>query len=183
MAWTLRAAGHDVRITAHLGLADTVTRRGCVRSISRARRGRPAAARPGRRVEWLRRRDLRGTSVRVVVCPRTGRSSCVRGAGSAGGRTRAKFLELLLFLVGEAGQSERAEREGRDLAAECAAAAKSGIWLLYAEIFSGRRVDAAAYAYETLSLVEEDEERLALLGWLRVSFCLGIRDDGECGSG
>ncbi|MFB9926935.1 hypothetical protein ACFORO_19460 [Amycolatopsis halotolerans] len=75
---------------------------------------------------------------------------------------RAKFLELLLFLVGDDGRSERAEREGRDLAAECAAAAKPGIWLLYAEIFSGRRADAAASAYETLSLIEEDEERLDL---------------------
>ncbi|MGW7531777.1 hypothetical protein [Amycolatopsis sp. NPDC054798] len=75
---------------------------------------------------------------------------------------RAKFLELLLFLVGDDGQPERAEREGRDLAAECVAAAKPGIWLLYAEMFSGRRADAAAYAYETLSLIEEDEERLDL---------------------
>ena len=75
---------------------------------------------------------------------------------------RAKFLELLLFLVGDDGQSERAAQEGRNLAAECVAVAKSGIWLLYSEMFSGRRVDAAAYAYETLSLIEENEDRLEL---------------------
>ncbi|UOX90826.1 hypothetical protein MUY14_09430 [Amycolatopsis sp. FBCC-B4732] len=75
---------------------------------------------------------------------------------------RAKFLELLLFLVDDDGQSERAAQEGRNLAAECAAAAVPGIWLLYSEVFSGRRVDSAAYAYETLSLVERNEDRLEL---------------------
>lgn len=75
---------------------------------------------------------------------------------------RTKFLELLLFLLGDDGQSERAAEEGRNLAAECAAAAEPGIWLLYSEVFSGRSVDSAAYAYETLSLLEKNEDRLEL---------------------
>jgi len=81
-------------------------------------------------------------------------------AAEASDYARAQFAQLLLFSVGDDGQSLEAERDGRDLVAECAAAAKPGKWLLYAEIFSGRRVDAAGCAYETLSLIEEDAEWL-----------------------
>jgi hypothetical protein len=74
---------------------------------------------------------------------------------------RQEYAKLLLCLVGDNGQSFEAARAGRDLVAECIQAAKSGIWLLYAEIFAGRSVVAASYAYETLTLIEDDADRLA----------------------
>ncbi|MBB5627060.1 hypothetical protein [Sphaerisporangium krabiense] len=73
---------------------------------------------------------------------------------------REGFLEALLHLVAGEGQSIKAEAEGRDLISECIDAAKSGIWLLYSEMFSGRSVGAAGYAYEVLTLVDEDEDRV-----------------------
>ncbi|WP_067132149.1 hypothetical protein [Microtetraspora malaysiensis] len=74
---------------------------------------------------------------------------------------REQYTGLLLCLVGDNGQSFEAVRAGRDLVAECIQAAKSGIWLLYAEIFAGRSVTVASYAYETLTLIEDDTDRLA----------------------
>ncbi|MGY0235083.1 hypothetical protein [Longispora urticae] len=51
----------------------------------------------------------------------------------------------------------------RDLEAECATATRCGLWLLYAEVLSGRDVDTASYAFEVLDLVEEDRRRLERL--------------------
>jgi hypothetical protein len=73
---------------------------------------------------------------------------------------RHKFLETLLFLVAADGQATEPARQGRDLPAECHAAAKSGIWLLYREVFAGATVGASSYAYEILTLIDEDEDRL-----------------------
>lgn len=73
---------------------------------------------------------------------------------------RNSFLELLLLLVSGEGQSPEAVRQGRDLPNECVATARNGIWLLYSEMFSGRSVDSAGYAYEALTLIEPDTTRL-----------------------
>lgn len=74
---------------------------------------------------------------------------------------RQEYTRLLLCLVGDNGQSFEAAHAGRDLVAECTQAAKSGIWLLYAEIFAGRSVVSASYAYEALTFIEDDADRLA----------------------
>ncbi|GII88354.1 hypothetical protein Ssi03_63440 [Sphaerisporangium siamense] len=73
---------------------------------------------------------------------------------------RQGFLEVLLYLVAGEGQSIKAEAEGRDLIDECIHAARSGIWLLYSEMFSGRSVDAAGYAYDVLTQVDDDDDRV-----------------------
>ncbi|MFI9331214.1 hypothetical protein ACIGZJ_27230 [Kitasatospora sp. NPDC052868] len=73
---------------------------------------------------------------------------------------RGKFLELLLLLVAGEGQATELALQGRDLVIECVSVAKSGIWLLYSEVFSGRSIDAASYAYEALTLIEDDADRL-----------------------
>lgn len=74
---------------------------------------------------------------------------------------RFTFLKTLLVLAGGGeGQTFELDRQGRDLPAECAAAAESGIWLLYREVFSGLTMGAVSYAYEILTLIDADEERL-----------------------
>ncbi|MFE1768191.1 hypothetical protein ACFW81_28735 [Streptomyces angustmyceticus] len=74
--------------------------------------------------------------------------------------SRRIFSELLLLLLAGEGQATYLAHEGRDLIAECTVAAKSGIWLLYAEVISGRCVDTASNSYEALTLIEEDVDRL-----------------------
>ncbi|MFF3068862.1 hypothetical protein [Kitasatospora sp. NPDC057936] len=73
---------------------------------------------------------------------------------------RRAFLEIVLNLVGDEGQWEGATAQGRSLPEECRQAARAGLWTLYAEVLSGRSLDSAAYAFEILDLIEEDEERL-----------------------
>ncbi|MFE9606841.1 hypothetical protein [Streptomyces hokutonensis] len=73
---------------------------------------------------------------------------------------RDKCLDLLLLLVAGEGQATESSLAGRDLVDECISAAKFGMWLLYSEIFSGRSVDASSNAYEVLSLIEDDADRL-----------------------
>lgn len=74
---------------------------------------------------------------------------------------REGFLELLGMLVAGESQSFEAAARGRDLPAECIAAAQPGIWLLYSEVFAGRSPRAVAEAYETLTLIDADADRLA----------------------
>jgi hypothetical protein len=74
--------------------------------------------------------------------------------------TRVAVLENLLSFIAADGQSFSAAQAGRDIMEECASATRQGSWLLYAEIFAGRSIDAAAYAFETLSLIEDDTPRL-----------------------
>ncbi|MGC5022736.1 hypothetical protein [Micromonospora sp. DT47] len=75
-------------------------------------------------------------------------------------KARFKFLETLLFMIAGEGQPFELARQGRDLPAECAAAAQGGIWLLYREVFSGATLGAVNCAYEILTLIDDDEERL-----------------------
>ncbi|WP_320069888.1 hypothetical protein [Micromonospora sp. RTGN7] len=81
-------------------------------------------------------------------------------ADNASPAARFIFLETLLFLVGDNGQTGELARQGRDLPAECVAAAQSGIWLLYREVFSGATVGASSYAYEILTIIDEGSDRL-----------------------
>jgi hypothetical protein len=81
-------------------------------------------------------------------------------AGDAATGTREAALEALLFIMSADGQSADAASAGRDLIRECVESTRLGSWLLYAEIFSGRSVDAAGYAFEVLTLIENDAGRL-----------------------
>lgn len=74
---------------------------------------------------------------------------------------RRIYSALLLYCTSSEAQPHSAVNAGRDLIAECLDVARGGIWLLYAEIFSGRNIDTASNAYETLALVEVDQARLA----------------------
>jgi hypothetical protein len=77
---------------------------------------------------------------------------------------RLKFLELLLYLVGDNGQPLALAQEGRDLASECRQAAMPGLWLLYSEVLRSGSPAAAGYAYEILSILdEESDDRLSTL--------------------
>ncbi|MFG3282143.1 hypothetical protein [Streptomyces sp. NPDC048111] len=51
--------------------------------------------------------------------------------------------------------------EQDDVADECLRIVQSGSWLLYEQISAERNIDAAAYAYEILELMDEERERLA----------------------
>lgn len=84
-------------------------------------------------------------------------------AGELAVPARRSFLELLLGLVAGESQAFNVADPGRDLLEECRFATASGIWLLHAEVFAGRGPALVSLAYELLTLVEEDEERLSLV--------------------
>jgi hypothetical protein len=72
--------------------------------------------------------------------------------------TRLRFLELLLYLVGDNGQPLVLVQEGRDLVSECRRAASAGLWLLYSVVLTSGSVAAAGYAYDILSILDEDND-------------------------
>ncbi|MFF7179235.1 hypothetical protein [Streptomyces sp. NPDC008121] len=67
---------------------------------------------------------------------------------------RRETLGSLLRILGPAADS------GSPEAADCVAAAREGLWVLYAEVMQGESLAGAAYAFESLMLIEEDLERL-----------------------
>jgi hypothetical protein len=73
---------------------------------------------------------------------------------------RHSFLELLLCLAAGEGQALDPALAGRDLVRECRGAIRNGLWILYGEVLHPRSVDTASNAFETLRLVEEDQDRL-----------------------
>ncbi|MDO3700958.1 hypothetical protein Q3W71_04605 [Micromonospora sp. C28SCA-DRY-2] len=73
---------------------------------------------------------------------------------------RLKFLEMLLLIVSAESQSAELALLGRDLPGECRSAAATGLWLLYSEVFAGASVGSSSYAYEILTIIEEDPDRL-----------------------
>lgn len=73
---------------------------------------------------------------------------------------RRVFCDLLLNLIAGDGQSQTSRAAGRDLVAECVAAARLGIWTLYSEIFHGESIDARSYCYEILAQIEVDHGRI-----------------------
>ncbi|MFF8265979.1 hypothetical protein ACF059_01165 [Streptomyces sp. NPDC016562] len=76
---------------------------------------------------------------------------------------RYAYLQMVLFLLSAEGQAQVPALEGRDVAAECEAEARRGLWTLYSEVLAGGSIDTAGYAYEILTLIEEDEDRLERL--------------------
>lgn len=76
---------------------------------------------------------------------------------------RLAYLQMLLFTLSSEGQAPVPALAGRDLASECEAEVRRGLWTLYGEVLSGESIDARGYAYEILTLIEEDEERLGRL--------------------
>lgn len=60
--------------------------------------------------------------------------------------------------------------EQDDVADECLRIVQTGSWFLYEQISSGRNIDAAAYAYEILELMDEERDRLAFFGTAYRSF-------------
>ncbi|SFR11730.1 hypothetical protein SAMN04488564_103641 [Lentzea waywayandensis] len=75
----------------------------------------------------------------------------------------AEYYGQVLALVGDTAYDPSYYARGRDLVSESRATARQGLWLFYAEVLSGRDVDAAGYAFEILELVEEDESRVEQL--------------------
>ncbi|OJF09812.1 hypothetical protein [Couchioplanes caeruleus] len=74
---------------------------------------------------------------------------------------RACLTDLLLGILSADGQSLELAAEGRDMVFECQEAARRGTWTLYAEIMSGRDIDAANNSFECLVVIDEDEDRLS----------------------
>jgi hypothetical protein len=72
----------------------------------------------------------------------------------------AEYYGQVLALVGDTAYDPGFYGRGRDLIAESRAIARRGLWLFYAEVLSGRDIDAAGYAFEILELIEEDESRI-----------------------
>ncbi|BCL12655.1 hypothetical protein [Micromonospora sagamiensis] len=73
---------------------------------------------------------------------------------------RHQFLDALLGILSADTQTFEAAQQGRDLVSECRAAAQSGVWLLYREVFFGASCGASTMAYEILALIEDDPDRL-----------------------
>ena len=75
-------------------------------------------------------------------------------------QARSEFLDLLLCLVAGDGTDFGPAADGLDLSRLCQQTAGHGLWLLYEEVASGRSVEAAGTAFEILTVVETDRERL-----------------------
>ena len=76
---------------------------------------------------------------------------------------RVAYLQMLLFMLSADTQAPLPALAGRDVAAECEAEVRRGLWTLYAEVLSSEDIVARSHAYEILILIEEDEERLERL--------------------
>jgi hypothetical protein len=73
---------------------------------------------------------------------------------------RVRFSQILLVLAAGEGTAVDPALAGRDMVAECHSAIRNGLWTLYAEVMHPTNVDSANNAFETLSIVEADEDRL-----------------------
>ncbi|MEU4122433.1 MULTISPECIES: hypothetical protein [Streptomyces] len=76
---------------------------------------------------------------------------------------RVAYLQMVLSILSADTQAPVPALAGRDVAAECEAEVRRGLWTLYAEVLSSESIDARSHAYEILTLIEEDEERLERL--------------------
>jgi hypothetical protein len=94
--------------------------------------------------------------------------------------TRNDFLDLLQCMVAGDGTDFEAAAQQLDLPELCREIATQGLWLLYAEVVSGRSLSAAGTAFEILTVVEANRQRLhgvrdsagELLPWhCRSGFC------------
>ncbi|MFJ4920390.1 hypothetical protein [Streptomyces sp. NPDC088725] len=68
--------------------------------------------------------------------------------------SRRETLGWVLRILGPAVDTESAAAEA------CVDAARQGLWVLYAEVMKGPSEAGAAYAFESLMLIEEDRDRL-----------------------
>ncbi|WMX44654.1 hypothetical protein RGF97_06960 [Streptomyces roseicoloratus] len=84
-------------------------------------------------------------------------------ASKTSGYARVAYLEMLLSILSADAQAPLPALEGRDVAAECEAEVRRGLWALCAEVLSSESIDARSHAYEILTLIEEDEERVERL--------------------
>ncbi|WP_407110276.1 hypothetical protein ACE1N8_11595 [Streptomyces sp. DSM 116494] len=80
--------------------------------------------------------------------------ACAALTGPLSEPARRETLGWILRILGPAVDSDD------PIAAECVEAARRGLWVLYAEVMHGESEAGAAYAFESLMLIEEDLERL-----------------------
>ncbi|WP_035875966.1 hypothetical protein [Kitasatospora cheerisanensis] len=73
---------------------------------------------------------------------------------------RRETLGTILQILGAATSVEGTSVSENAFAKECVDAVRQGQWLLYAEVMYGTSLAGAAYAFESLMLIEEDRNRL-----------------------
>ncbi|MCP2341140.1 hypothetical protein [Actinomadura rupiterrae] len=76
---------------------------------------------------------------------------------------REIFTELLLTILSGEGQPVEIIESGRDLVGECFEAATPGTWLLSREVISSKSIISARFAFDVLSILNEEPLRLANL--------------------
>lgn len=81
-------------------------------------------------------------------------------SGQMSDAARVRFTQILVALAAGEGAAADPALSGRDMIGECHSAIRNGLWTLYAEVMYPANVDSASNAFETLSIVEEDEDRL-----------------------
>ncbi|NYV76757.1 hypothetical protein [Streptomyces sp. UH6] len=97
---------------------------------------------------------------------------------------RARFLDLLLALVAGEGSDFASARRGLDLPELCRDVARQGLPLLREQVTEYRSPGVAGSAFEILTVVEPDRERLrrvraAAADWLPVCCRTGLCDEGS----
>ncbi|WP_055588301.1 hypothetical protein [Peterkaempfera griseoplana] len=75
-------------------------------------------------------------------------------------QARDRFLDLVQCMVAGDGTDFASAAQGLDLPELCREVAAQGLWLLYAEVGSGRSVAAAGTAFEILTVVDANRDRL-----------------------
>ncbi|MFF4216405.1 hypothetical protein [Streptomyces nondiastaticus] len=110
----------------------------------------PATPRPG--AGWA---DNHAYVQSNLMQPAIATASIVMAALADGAplRHRRNLMAVLLSL---------ANGEQDDIADKCLNVIRGGTWILYEEVASGRSIDAAAYAFEVLQLMDEESDRLAV---------------------
>lgn len=103
---------------------------------------------------------LRAVYLTAPSVPTASVALAALAGGDISDAARHAFFELLLNLAAGEGNALDPALDGRDLVEECRAAIRNGLWILYAEVMHPTSVDTASNAFETLSLVEEDQDRL-----------------------
>ncbi|WP_151770699.1 hypothetical protein [Streptomyces abyssomicinicus] len=97
---------------------------------------------------------------------------------------RLWFLDLLLALVGGEGSDFASARRGLDLPELCRDVARGELRLLHGQVMTYRSPGIAGSAFEILTVVEPDRERLRRVretaaGWLPVCCRTGLCDEGS----
>ncbi|WP_377273444.1 hypothetical protein [Peterkaempfera sp. SMS 1(5)a] len=103
-------------------------------------------------------------------------------AGDMDLAARQWFLDLLHSLVAGEGTDWVSAGRGLDLPKMCQDVAVQGMWLLYEEVMSNRSVNTAGTAFEILTVVEPDRDRLQRVreiaaAWLPVCCRTGLCDE------